>query len=118
MVKRTAIVLSALLILAIFLPGVSLYAAAKCQRPCHPAPAKCHHQPFAASWGIPCLCGHDRDYRLTARLENESQPVSIPSAVIAAISSNSTDHLALQFGISATTYPSTSIFCLTRSYRI
>lgn len=117
--KRTAAIVCALMFLAAFLPGVSLYAAATCHKPCHATPAPCCHHSGLPALSVPCSCGHDHDYRVSGRLENQVQPTSAPVAAAAILTTDAADPSA---GFAASAHFShplqLSIICLTRSYRI
>ena len=117
--KRTAAIVSALLLLGLFLPAVSAYAALHCAMPCHPTPSHCHHQAAGPSLGVPCNCGHDRDIQVSARVENE-KPAPVTAVAIVALapiaSADPGRRLLPEAGAAKRAGP--LIFCLTRSYLI
>jgi hypothetical protein len=116
--KRTAAIVSVLLFLAAFLPGLSLYAAATCQMPCHSMPAACPYHAGLPGLSVPCHCGHNHDYSSLGRLQNEN-PVGPASALVAALPAEPmVPSAAFSIGSDLTRYSRTAIFCLTRSYRI
>ena len=117
--KTTAVIVCALLFLATFLPGASLYAAATCQRPCHGMAPSCPQHARLPGFSVPCRCGHDHDYRFSGRLENQVQPTSTPVAT-AAVLINDAAGLSAGPEFSAPFFHSLRlpIICLTRAYRI